>query len=259
MSFETFQRTIPFRPGWKREYYGEKAHVRPSWPFVTYELDMSRRPDRRIKGLRSCTPRDRDELIDAFFDSFLTAPEYADYPMNKYRLKAVEYVEGCYGTLRGTLSPASTVLERDRRIVAAAMIKIREEKPPLLDCLLVRPRYFRRGYATAVVARAANRLVRLGYSTLESGAMLANEPSLAWHEAFGFREKPCFFVAQSRYYCSRNERDRRIKYCGAKPEELVELDELIARRKAEYRQVLAMKENGIYRDPFLEMDDEVPR
>jgi hypothetical protein len=27
MTFETFERTVPIRPGWKREYYGGMSHV----------------------------------------------------------------------------------------------------------------------------------------------------------------------------------------------------------------------------------------
>jgi N-acetylglutamate synthase-like GNAT family acetyltransferase len=256
MSWDTFWRTVPVRPGWKREYYDGKAHVRPSWSSVAYELDLARRPERRMPGLRTCTPSDRYELVDAFIDSFRYAPEYADYPMKKYRQKAAEYVDGCIGTVRGEMSPASTVLERDGQIVAAAIIKVREKRPPLLDCLLVRPRCFRKGFATAVVARAANRLVRLGFSKLESGAMLANEPSLAWHLAFGFREKPNYFTSQVRYHSAIYERERLVKYCGAKPDNLVELDERIAQHKAEYRRVMEMRENGVYRDPFLDFDDD---
>jgi hypothetical protein len=43
---------------------------------------------------------------------------------------------------------------------------------------------------------------------LESGALLANEASIAWHTAFGFRELPDLFVAQARFHAALHERDR---------------------------------------------------
>lgn len=208
MSIETFHRTIPFRAGWKREYYGGRAYVRPSWTRATFEVDIAPRTEVRDRGLRPLRDADREELLSAFIDSFRCAPEHADYPIRKYRERAAKYVEGFYGDVRGSRSPASTVIVRDGQIVAAALIKNREAKPPLLDCLLVRPAYFRQGLATAVATRAANELARTGAAVLRSSAMLANEASIAWHLAFGFRELPDALVAQARFYEASGERDR---------------------------------------------------
>jgi ribosomal protein S18 acetylase RimI-like enzyme len=208
MSFETFERTIPIRPGWKREYYGGMARVRPSWTTVTFELELVQRPERRVRGLRPVVPEDAPELVDAFLDSFRFAPEYAAYSMRDYRAKAAEFVTAFFGDVRGTWSPASAVVVQDGRIAAAALLKEPTPKPPLLDCLLVRPAYFRRGLATAVAIRAMNELAVAGFTILRSFAMLANEASLAWHTAFGFRELPNLFVAQARYFSAAYERER---------------------------------------------------
>jgi ribosomal protein S18 acetylase RimI-like enzyme len=208
MSFETFERTIPVRPGWKREYYGGMARVRPSWAQVTFELSLAPRPAPPVPGLRPLCPDDAPELLGAFLDSFRVAPEYSDYPMNAFRKKAAEYVTGFFGDVRGTWSPAATVVVRDGQIVAAALVKVRPAKPPLLDCLLVRPACFRQGLATAVATRAVNVLADAGFTKLRSTAMLANERSIAWHTTFGFRELPDYFVAQARWCCAVNERDR---------------------------------------------------
>jgi hypothetical protein len=208
MSFETFQRTIPVRPGWKREYYGGMARVRPSWSQVTFELDVAPRPVPRVRGLRPVAPGDAAELLAAFLDSFRFAPDYAAYPMRGYRAKAAEYVKGFFGDVRGVWSPASAVVVRGGRIAAAALIKDPTPRPPLLDCLFVRPACFRHGLATAVAARAVNELAAAGFTTLRSFSMLANETSIAWHTAFGFRELPDLFVAQARYYSAVYERER---------------------------------------------------
>lgn len=211
MSFETFERTIPARPGWKREYYDGKAHVRPSWTTVTYTLTLSPRPAPAVKGLRAPAAADEPALRDAFLDSFRYAPEYADYPMAAYRRKAAEYVRGFYGDVRGRASAASAVIVRGGRVLAAALVKEREGRLPLLDCLFVRPDQFRRGLARAVATAAVNQLAAAGYTELRSNAMLANEASQAWHAAFGFRELPDLMVAQARGFCARYELERREK------------------------------------------------
>jgi hypothetical protein len=128
--------------------------------------------------------------------------------MRQFRAKAAEYVDGFFGDVRGAWSPASAVVVRAGRIVAAALIKDRSPKPPLLDCLLVRPTCFRQGLATVVATSAVNELVAAGFATLRSSAMLANEASIAWHAAFGFREIPDLFVAQARCYSALYERER---------------------------------------------------
>jgi GNAT superfamily N-acetyltransferase len=208
MSFETFERTVPVRPGWKREYYAGMARVRPSWTQVTFELGVTLRRVPRVRGLRPVAPGDAAELMAAFLDSFRFAPEYAAYPMRGFRAKAAEFVKGFFGDVRGAWSPASAVVVRGGRIVAAALIKERPPKPPLLDCLFVRPKWFRQGLATVVAARAVNELAARGFTSLRSFAMLANEASLAWHTAFGFRELPDLFVAQARYHSALYERER---------------------------------------------------
>lgn len=208
MSFEAFEPTIPVRPGWKREYYGGMARVRPSWSRVTFELDLAARAVPPTRGLRELRADDAAGLLAAFLDAFRFAPEYACDTMRGFRTKAAEFVTGFFGDVRGAWSPASTVVVRRRQIIAAALVKNRTPKPPLLDCILVRPAYFREGLASTVMTRTASELAGAGFSTLRSSAMLANETSIAWHAAFGFRELPDVFVAQARCFSAMYERDR---------------------------------------------------
>jgi ribosomal protein S18 acetylase RimI-like enzyme len=237
MSFETFERTIPVRPGWKREYYGGIARVRPSWTMVTFELDVAPLPVPPIRGLRPIEPNDAAELIPAFLDAFRFAPEYAAYTMKDFRAKATEYVNGFFGDIRGTWSRASTVVVRRGQIAAAALIKDRKPKAPLLDCLFVRPPYFRRGLATAVTTRAVNEMAAAGFTKLRSSALLANEASLAWHDSFGFRELPDVFVAQARYFSAAYERERLEKFVRLTAAERVRLTALVERWEAEWKRL----------------------
>lgn len=208
MTFEEFERTIPFRTGWKREYYGGKAHVRPSWPMAVYRLELQFRPALPVEGLRPITPKDARALLPAFLESFAVAPEYCDYHLKLYRREARNYVDGFFGTTRGEPSLASHAVFDGRKVLAACLVKKRDGKPPLLDCLLVRPDYFRRGLATAVATAATNHLHASGFKEFISYAKLANEPSLAWHEAFGFREVPSQMAASSRCFNAGYELER---------------------------------------------------
>jgi len=237
MSFEKFERTVPVRPGWKREYYGGLARVRPSWTRVTYELDIAPRPTPLVRGLRSVASDDAGELQAAFLDSFRFAPEYADYDMRGFRAKAAEFIKGFFGDVRGVWSSASTVVVRNRAIVAAALIKDRSPKIPLVDCLFVRPDYFRQGLATAVAARAVNELAAAGFTTLRSYAMLANDTSIAWHTAFGFRELPDLFVAQARCYSALYERERLEEIGQLTSHERERLSAIADRWKTEIRRL----------------------
>ena len=75
-------------------------------------------------------------------------------------------------------------------------------------CLFVHPWHGRQGWATALVTRVVRGLLVEGASKLESCAHLANEASLAWHQRFGFREVPDFWIAsyRARFYAHELER-----------------------------------------------------
>ncbi len=212
MSFETFERTVPWRAGWKREYYGGSAHVRPSYATCIFELELGARVETPAVDIRPVRPDDRPELLDAFLDAFRYAPDYCGYPMAAYRKAARDYFEGFFGGKRGEWCPlASCVALVGDRIAAAALVKIRDHGP-LLDCLYSRPEQFREGLGTAVATFAVNRLVAAGHRTLRSCASLANEASNAWHTRFGFVELPNWMTAQSRYFNALRELERRKKW-----------------------------------------------
>jgi RimJ/RimL family protein N-acetyltransferase len=206
MSFAAFQR-LPRRVGWKHEYFGGRAYIRPSPVMVTFRLELGPRGAIRWPGLRRLRAGDAAALRDPFLAAFATAPEYACRTDGQFREAAVEYLGGFFGAVRGDLSPASVVAEADGEIVGAALVK-RQPRGPLLDCIFVRPEVGRGGLATAMATRVVRSLRKRGESRLTSYAMLANEPSLAWHARFGFREVPDLFVASQRWRCYEYEVER---------------------------------------------------
>lgn len=223
MSWEAFER-LPHRLGWKHEYYAGMAHLRPSWTSVVFELDLAPRAVRRRRGIRPVTRDATPALRQPFLEAFALAPEYAGWPMAKFRRAADEYLERFFGTVRGEPSPVSVLAEVAGEVIGAALIKDRPSGP-LLDCIFVRPDQARRGWATALAGHAVNRLLERGATKLRSNALLANTASLAWHARFGFRELPSLWVAQARANHYWYELDR-LKRLGRPEPELSKVKEL---------------------------------
>jgi ribosomal protein S18 acetylase RimI-like enzyme len=224
MSFVAFKR-LRRRLGWKHEYYGGQAHITPSRITVTFLLDLAPRNHNGTDVIRPLGIEDAKALQDPFRAAFALAPEYADYPEDRFRQTADKYIQGFFGSVRGEWSRVSVVAEVGGRIVGAALVK--HQRPyPLLDCLFVHPYHARQGLATAMVSHAVNALVKSGESRLLSYVLLANGPSLDWHYHFGFREIPDLWVASARsgFYHSELNQDGQREHLPE--EDLAELGRL---------------------------------
>src|SRR4051794_22857938 len=104
MSFAAFQR-LPHRLGWKHEYYGGAAHLRPSEVTVPHVLKLKPRPETDRFAIRPVTPADARLLRRPFLEAFAQSPEYVGYPHDKFRQAAAKYVNGFFGDVRGEWSP----------------------------------------------------------------------------------------------------------------------------------------------------------
>jgi ribosomal protein S18 acetylase RimI-like enzyme len=253
MPFEEFERRVPYRAGWKREYYDGEAHVRPGWMCVIYELPLQPPPSATGAGARAVTEADREPLRDLFADAFRVAPEYADYPDDKYPGNADRYLAEFFGDKRGRWSRASRLVEEDGRAVAAATVKLGARRP-ILDCVMVRPSHFRRGLATRVTQAASAALAADGYDHVRSAAMLANLESQAWHRAFGFAELPSQMVAESRWRNASCELGRLREVGELSPDEEERRTAEIARLFAEVERLDQLRDDRFSR-LFPTLDD----
>jgi GNAT superfamily N-acetyltransferase len=244
MSFATFER-IPRRPGWKHEYYGGMAHIRPATVMVTFRLDLDRGKAVRRPGLRAVDPADAAALEAPFLAAFAAAPEYANYDARRFRKAAAEYFCRFFGDERAVWFPGSVVASIGGTPVGAALVKL-GESGPLLDCLFVHPNYERRGLATAMVARLVQALRRGDARQMLSHAMLANEASLQWHHRFGFVEVPDLRVASYRRLCYEHEVERHRSLNDIPEAELAELTKAAAQCRAEVRRLEEMEEKDFW-------------
>jgi GNAT superfamily N-acetyltransferase len=225
MSFEKFER-LPRFVGWKYEYYGGKAHISLSKLCVKLRLRLRERPGVRRAGIRKLALADGPQLLEAFAAAFKGAIDYADYSPRLFKKVSAEYMDGFFGAVRGERSTASVVAEVDGMIIGAAFIKI-AKSGPLLDCLLVRPGHRRQGWATALALRAERCLLRGGHSRLHSYVKPANDPSLAWHASFGFKELPDAWIAQHRWRVYTDELERLTRFGAGTEAEIARLNELV--------------------------------
>jgi L-amino acid N-acyltransferase YncA len=206
MTWSAFEQ-LPRRVGWKHEYYGGKAHITPSKLVVQTALQLRPRNERPRSAIRAATAGDAEALEWPFLRAFARTPEYADYSWAHYQTSAAKYLAGFFGDARGKWSAASAVAVLRGSIIGAALIK-EARNGPLLDCVFVDPAYERRGWATALAARAANSLRECGAASLRSFIHPANGPSLQWHEKFGFEELPDGWVAAHRWRTYAEQLDR---------------------------------------------------
>src|SRR5262249_33416061 len=153
------------------------------------------------------TPADARILHDPFLTAFRLAPDYANYSTALFKKSAADYFQRFFENVGGEWSPVSVVAELGGTPAGAALVKQRRSGP-LLDCIFVLPEHGRRGLATMMASEVVAGLLRRGETRLVSYVVLANEPSMAWHQRFGFREVPDVFVASQRARVAQDELER---------------------------------------------------
>jgi N-acetylglutamate synthase-like GNAT family acetyltransferase len=244
LSFAEFERIVR-QPGWKYEYDGGKAHITPAHTMVSLLLDLTRREYAPHPGIRTVTEADAEALLKPFLVSFRQTPEYAGYSAEALKKGATRYIAGFFGNVRGKWSPVSLVIESKQRIIAAALIKCGQTLP-LLDCIFVTPAHARKGLATLMVNRVVNQLLEQGETKLLSYALLANEPSLAWHRHFGFHEVPDLWVASSRWHAYAQQLDLHQQAEDLTDSELAELTDRAGFWRAEVDRLTELEKRDFW-------------
>jgi GNAT superfamily N-acetyltransferase len=195
MSLAEF-RLLPRDPGWKYEYFDEMAYVSPRWRVATVRVGVDSRPLESPLPSRRVMASDREGLAAAYVAAFADSVEYCDVPLDGIASSARKNIRDFHAGDRGEALPASCVAvdeaaEDPVEVVAGAALLTRpKDGCPLLDMLFVRPRWQRRGLADALVSWSLRELLAQGEATLRSRYLLANEPTRAWHQHFGFTVEP---------------------------------------------------------------------
>ena len=211
MTFEEFER-LPRPPGWKHEYFGGNAYLQPRHSVAIVRMETVSRSISIPEGfqIRSATMEDMSRLIPAFFDSFRQSVDYWGYRREAIHKSAQDSIRTCFAGQRGAFHPASVLaIAPTGRSIAGAALVVEDSEGPNLDLLFTRPRWQRRGLATCLVQTVVNDLVARGETSLDSGFVVANAVSAAWHCRFGFMELPDLLRAKEQCYDILHEMQRR--------------------------------------------------
>ncbi|MGH3089409.1 MAG: GNAT family N-acetyltransferase [Rubrobacteraceae bacterium] len=199
MTFEEWDR-MPWRFGWKHEYFHGEAHITPRHDHVHVRFRGSIPSSELPDGLhmRPVVPDDAPALIEAFIETFEDGVEFCDWPEEKIHEHAEMNITEYFAGRRGEAMEASNIVLEGDRIVGAALLCHRDEEP-VLDLLMVGPGFRRKGIARSLVGVAVEELRERGEGeNLRSAYHAANVESTKWHESFGFEEEPDIFLAKMR-------------------------------------------------------------
>lgn len=225
MTFEEWER-MPWRFGWKHEYWDGCAHTTPRHNHVLVSLRVAP----RVTGspphvtLRAVEESDAEALIETFVETFEDGVEFCDWGTEKIHEHARRNIADFFAGRRGAPHPSSRIAVpiadeavssessgavRPPAVLAAALFTQKSDAV-VLDLLMVRPAYRRRGIADLLVGAGLNDLHAQGETILRSAHHVANGESAAWHQSFGFAEEPDLHLArlrQSFYYHEVTRRD----------------------------------------------------
>lgn len=210
MDIEAYHR-LPWKLGWKYEYWNGQVHITPRYNIVKVSIEITPRPVNSPFRIRAVENDDEPELTRVYLEAFGDTIEYCDWESEKIADSARDAIQNYFPGKRGIPLPASRVAIHqhtetgEEALVGAALIV--EDRPgvALLDILFISPAYQRQGVATALVSVVMNVLYDAGFQLLESRYMLGNDPSLVWHRNFGFQVEPDLFLARLYRHYARHE------------------------------------------------------
>lgn len=191
---------MPWRFGWKHEYWDGHAHLTPRQDHVhvrfSGEVPSAELP--RGLSMRPVSSDDAPALIEAFIETFEDGVEFCDWTEEMIHGHARTNITEYFAGRRGEPMDASRLAIEGGSIVGAVLFCRRDEEP-VLDLLMVRPGFRRRGIARSLVGAAVEKLrERGGGENLRSAYHAANVESTEWHRAFGFEEERDLSLAKMR-------------------------------------------------------------
>ncbi len=214
MSSDEFQ-TMPWKLGWKHEYWGDAALISPSHTAIaTVKVAVAPRSVTPPCLLRPVTVEDISLLLPAYIAAFADTIDYCDYAIEQITKASAENLQSYFAGKRGApLAVSQIALAPDPAeptAIGVANVVEKGNGDAFLDLLFIAPAWQSKGIATALVGTVLNELHALQKPTLKSRYMLGNETSRAWHQHFGFSEEVDLFLIQHYYYHALHEWERHV-------------------------------------------------
>ncbi|MGB7416946.1 MAG: GNAT family N-acetyltransferase, partial [Thermosynechococcaceae cyanobacterium] len=167
MTWQEYE-VMPWRLGWKHEYFNGMAHLTPRQQSVLTIVEVNTRHLSPTPcEIRAVVPADADELKRLFFEVFHDSVEYCDYPKKDIQQSAERCIDAYFeseqasGLGMSRVAIASQSASSD--LIGAALVIKQEERPPLLRLLCIAAPWQRQGIATRMVATVLNGLCSTPY------------------------------------------------------------------------------------------------
>ena len=106
MTMEEFE-LMPWRLGWKYEYWQGRAHITPRHQTVPVKIEVNPRSVNCSSELRAVDWKDEPDLISAFLAAFRNTIEYCDWNRVKIDVSGRDAIHGFLAGRRGTPHPSS--------------------------------------------------------------------------------------------------------------------------------------------------------
>lgn len=225
MTFEDWDR-MPWRFGWKHEYWDGCAHSTPRHNHVLVNLRVAPRSTSFPPhvALRAVEESDAEALSEMFIETFVDGVEFCDWETESIHEHARRNITNFFAGRRGAPHASSriavstddeTTANGEANVVSssvmlAASLLTQKSDAVMLDLLMVRPGHRRRGIADLLVSANLIDLHAHGETVLRSAYHVANAESATWHQSFGFTEEPDLHLARLRqafYYHEMTRRD----------------------------------------------------
>lgn len=212
MSWEEYE-LMPWRLGWKHEYFNGMAYLTPRQQSVLTVIEVAPRNDTpQPFKIRPVVPTDAPELKHLFFEVFHDSVEFCNYEERDIQESAQSCIDNYFGAAKGEPSKVSCVaISPEGELIGTALVIEQPEQHPYLRLLGVSPSWQRHGVATSLMATILNQLVNTPFTQLESRYFLANEASRNWHHRFGFQDQLDLFIARLFYRHAQHELWRQEK------------------------------------------------
>lgn len=233
--------------GWKYEYWDGCAHISPSSAFMRCARPVGGiETPRAAVGPEPVPPGDADALAQAYIDAFGDGVEYCDWPAEKVREDANTSIAGFFAGRHGAPLAASRLVrdsgDPSAPVIGAIFVIETGVAQALMDLLFVVPGRQRQGLGCAMAASALGALRAMGFRTLESRYLLANQTSRAWHYRMGFKDQPDFMSARALLAHARHRLERHQIQGGSDAPTLAQFNAEIAYWEAEVERLDAEEE-----------------
>jgi GNAT superfamily N-acetyltransferase len=212
MGLEEYER-IPYRPGWKHEYWNGRLRLSPNHRVSVYSRTTSDPPATNGTNLETRFLLDLEPkaFTSAFTVSFADTIDFVDQSSVKVRAFAKKFWNQLNTGVRGAVHPASLAFVspgRKPRVLSLLIFVARDPGEVLLDCVFTRPEWQGDGLATELLAITLPKLLETEIQTVWSGVFDGNLESRGWHERNGFALATDLMQTTSMVHRLRHEQHR---------------------------------------------------